>query len=395
VTDLVVLSLEAWDAVWRRNQYLISGLLEQDQHLRVLFVEPAADPIHALRSRRRARTGAGLRRDAHQERLWLYQPTKVLPRAVDPAGDRRRARAVVRAARRVGMGGGGSGSAGTGRPLLWINDPSGARVLEATGWPALYDITDDWLAAVRTSAETRRLRDDEALLLRDCQEVVVCSPHLARSKGANRPVTLVPNAVDLVPYGGPVARPADLPPAPVAVYVGTVHTDRIDVDLCVDVARTLGPGRLVLVGPAPLPRAEEERLVGSGVVLLGAKDRRDVPAYLRHADVLLVPHVVTPFTESLDPIKLYEYRAAGRPVISTPVAGFRETDDPLVTVVGRADYAAAVRAAVATAVTVPAADASHGSSARLGPGASVSEHVPTWTERVTEMRAVLDRMVAQ
>jgi teichuronic acid biosynthesis glycosyltransferase TuaH len=302
---------------------------------------------------------------------------------------------VVRAARRVGLGGGGPGRAVTGRPLLWVNDPSGARVLAATGWPALYDVTDDWLAAVRTPAETRRLRNDEALLLRDCHEVVVCSTYLARTKGANRPVTLVPNAVDLVPYQGPVARPADLPSSPVAVYVGTVHTDRIDVDLCVDVARALGPGRLVLVGPAPLPRAEVERLVGSGVVLLGAKDRHDVPAYLRHADVLLVPHVVTPFTESLDPIKLYEYRAAGRPVISTPVAGFRETDDPLVTVVGRADYAAAVRDAVATAVTVPTVDAAHGGpSAEPGSRAPASEPVPTWTERVTEMRAVLDRMVA-
>jgi hypothetical protein len=31
---------------------------------------------------------------------------------------------------------------------------------------------------------------------------------------------------------------------------------------------------------------------------------------------------VTAFTESLDPIKRYEYAAAGRPVVSTPVPGF-------------------------------------------------------------------------
>jgi hypothetical protein len=34
--------------------------------------------------------------------------------------------------------------------------------------------------------------------------------------------------------------------------------------------------------------------------------------------------VVSAFTDSLDPIKLYEYAAAGRPVVSTPVAGFRD-----------------------------------------------------------------------
>ena len=46
MTDLVVLSLEAWDEVWRRNQHLVAGLLRADPALRVLFVEPAVDPLH-------------------------------------------------------------------------------------------------------------------------------------------------------------------------------------------------------------------------------------------------------------------------------------------------------------------------------------------------------------
>ena len=40
MTDLVVVSLEAWDQVWRRNQHLVSRLLARDPSLRVLFVEP-------------------------------------------------------------------------------------------------------------------------------------------------------------------------------------------------------------------------------------------------------------------------------------------------------------------------------------------------------------------
>ena len=59
-------------------------------------------------------------------------------------------------------------------------------------------------------------------------------------------------------------------------------------------------------------------------MLLGPREHTAVPAYLTNADVLVVPHVVTPFTDSLDPIKVYEYLAAARPVVSTPVAGFRE-----------------------------------------------------------------------
>ena len=56
-------------------------------------------------------------------------------------------------------------------------------------------------------------------------------------------------------------------------------------------------------------------------MLLGPRPRDEVIGYLQHADVLVVPHVVTAFTDSLDPIKLYEYQAVGRPVVSTRSRG--------------------------------------------------------------------------
>ena len=99
--------------------------------------------------------------------------------------------------------------------------------------------------------------------------------------------------------------------------------------------------------------------------------------YLQHADVLVVPHVVTEFTDSLDPIKLYEYQAVGRPVVSTPVAGFRDADDPRITIASGDAFAAAVAAAV------PAAS-------RFPDGADAA--VADWSDRVSAMAAVLRRL---
>lgn len=372
--DLVLLSLESWDGVWRRNQYLIAGLLKQDTELRVLFVEPAADPLHALRTQRLPRQGRGLRAvdvdGVRPGQLWAYQPTKWLPRRLDRDHDRRNARRVQAVAARLGFT----------DPILWVNDPRGAAVLELTRWPALYDITDDWLEADRPAKEHERLVRGEDVLLRRCAEVVVCSPGLARTKASARSVTLVPNAVDVVAYRVPRPRPADLPAGPVALYLGTIHTDRIDLDLCVAAASALrGRGALVLVGPAPLRAEDAARLAEAGAVVLGAREREEVPAYLQHADVLVVPHVVTPFTESLDPIKLYEYRAVGRPVVSTPVAGFRESGDPRVTVAAVDAFVDAVVAALPAVHHFPdGADA----------------EVPTWADRVAAMRQVIDRVRA-
>ena len=371
MTDLVVVSLERWDEVWRRNQHLVAGLLRRDPRLRVLFAEPAADPLYEALHSRPARMGRGLEESPEPGfvgRLFTYQPTKALPRRLDPWSDRRLAGATRRTARRLGFR----------SPVLWVNDPAGAVLLGRTAWRALYDITDDWLEADRTPAEHARLVAHEATLMSRCAEVVVCSPTLRRVKGATRAVTLVPNAVDVAAYRKPRPRPADLPEGRTAVYLGTIHRDRIDVGLCVATASRLGAeGRLVLVGPAPLEPADRERLERAGVVLLGAKPAQEVPAYLQHADVLVVPHVVTPFTLSLDPIKRYEYAAVGRPVVSTPVTGFVDADDPRVSVAAGDTFAATVREAMLTASPFPA-------------GADLP--VDGWDVRVEQMAEVIERV---
>jgi teichuronic acid biosynthesis glycosyltransferase TuaH len=372
---LVVLSLEAWDDVWRRNQYLVAELCRADPDLRVLFVEPAADPLHRLSRRAAPRPGRGLRPapavpGVAPDRILVHQPTKWLPRRVDPRVDDRLARSVERAVARAGLR----------RPVLWVNDPSGAAAVVRTGWPSLYDVTDDWLAADRSPAEHDRLVADEGTLLARCAEVTVCSPDLVRRKGADRDVTLVTNGVDLDRYREAQARPADLPAGRVALYVGTVHPDRFDVPLLLATARALrGRARVVVVGPVlDVAREHREALAHEEVALLGPRPWTTVPAYLRHADVLLVPHLVNDFTESLDPLKLYEYRAVGRPVVATPVAGFR--DDADVRVAEAARFPDAVLSAVDTAPS-PEADALTGAP----------PDVPTWTAQAALMRAALDR----
>jgi teichuronic acid biosynthesis glycosyltransferase TuaH len=374
VTDLVVISLEQWDAVWRRNQHLVWRLLERDAELRVLFVEPPADPTHDLRSRRRPQLGHRPDDGVLPGRLWRMRPLKPLPRRIDPRADERLASQIERAARDVGMT----------SPVLWVNDPGGAVVARRTGWPTLYDMTDDWLAADRASGELVRVGEQERWLLAEAAQVVACSPELVRRKQSQRgpghdPVALVRNAVDTAAYREPQARPADLPPGPVALYVGTLHADRLDVDLTARLAEAnAGRATVVLVGPDVLTTGARERLRAAGVVLLGPKPSTAVVGYLQHADVLIVPHVVTAFTDSLDPIKLYEYQAADRPVVATPVAGFRDAGDPRIAVADASGFADAVRSAL---------DA----KAAVVTGAPPAD----WNDRALEMRGILDRLIGR
>ena len=93
---------------------------------------------------------------------------------VGPFADRSLERQVLDAVDELGLH----------RPLLWINDASYAALAVRTGWPSLYDITDDWLLAPLAPRQRDRLMADEGLLLEHSQEVVVCSPDAAPVPGA-------------------------------------------------------------------------------------------------------------------------------------------------------------------------------------------------------------------
>ncbi len=324
VPSLVVLSLEQWDDVWRRNQFLVRELTVRDPQLRVLFVEPAPDLLLETKRKRRIpiamlRGRGRLRAVPENPQVLRYQPLKTLPRVLGRWSDVLLRRQIERAVARAELH----------DPVLWINDVDLTEVaLRHTG-AVVYDVTDDWLLARVPERVRRRRAAKERRLLDGADAVVVCSETLARSKGARRRVELIPNAVDAAFFTEPRARPADLPAGPVAVYVGTVHTDRVDIDLLTKCAEQLPTVAFVLVGPDHLDDDAHARVDElANIHRLGARPYGDVPAYLQHADVVIVPHVVTPFTESLDPIKAYECLAVGRPTLATPVAGFRDLGPP-------------------------------------------------------------------
>lgn len=364
--DVICLSLEPWDEVWRRNQHMARELLILRPTLRLLFAEPPVDVAWSLRQGRWPERSL-LRPVGSSGRLWAMAPRKWLPRRIWPRGDRSLSDQVMEAGRRLRFD----------RPVLWINDSTYAPLIERTGWPSIYDVTDDWVLAKGTDRQMERQQRNDAAVLRGASEVVVCSPALAESRGRNRSVHLIANGVEVDHLRAPTERPGDLPDGPVVLYSGTLSAGRLDIGLCTRLGRALaGRATLVFVGPNSLTKEVELELLDAGAAILGSRPYRDVPAYLQHADVLIVPHQITPFTESLDPIKAREFMAVGRPVVTTPVAGFRGLGPPF-TEANADGFVDAVSAVLDRSALPP------------GPGPAVGEP-ETWAAQATRFLAVLD-----
>ena len=131
-------------------------------------------------------------------------------------------------------------------------------------------------------------------------------------------VHLVPNGVDFPHFSaGTSARPADLPAGqPVIGYSGAI-APWVDWDLLKVITKDNPHLMFVFIGT--IFQMNEFPLKGSNVLHLGLKPYGQLPAYVRNFRAGLIPFRLTEMTKGCNPIKLYEYYAAGVPVIATPL----------------------------------------------------------------------------
>jgi glycosyltransferase involved in cell wall biosynthesis len=218
---------------------------------------------------------------------------------------------------------------------LWINQHEAASLLEAgIAAEVVYDITDDWTMFSGNQTHLEVVKHQDNKLCVTATQVIVCSDQLFEDKRnlveLNR-LHLIPNGVHTDHYLSVTDDSKHLHPVtqtwqkPVFGYTGTIHGDRVDVELVTRIAKANPQATIAMVGPNLL---ETDDILAvskySNIVFTGAKPYSELPEIMRAFDVCMVPHLVTPFTESLNPIKLWEYLAAGKPIVSTNVAGFRD-----------------------------------------------------------------------
>ena len=248
--------------------------------------------------------------------------------------------------------------AGIRRPLVWMHCPAGASLIGKLGEAAIVLERTDRFEAY-PEGDPALIGGQIARLKAAADLVVYCNAELAAAERQEvRQSLVVDHGVDLARFAaagdGSVATPADLAKirGPRVGFIGGIDAHTFDPALFRAVAERLTNVQFVMIGACSLP---EGWCPLANVHLLGRKPYEEVAAYMAAMDCLIMPWNRSDWIQAANPIKLKEYLAVGRPVVTTEFPALGPWRD-LVSVATEADsFAAAIEQALATRFPVQAA----------------------------------------
>jgi glycosyltransferase involved in cell wall biosynthesis len=359
---------------WTNQHHLMARLATEN---RVLFVESLGlrRPQLAGRDVRRMlrRLRRGLRPPRPVDGLHVLSPL-VVPlhgrawiERLNAALLRRQVRAAARRLR-------------IERPVLWGYVPQAEALVDALAPErVVYHCVDD--IAAQKGVDAAAFRAAETRFASRADLVLASAPALAaRMRTLSEHVVDAPNVADTALFAtalepGPVDAALDELPRPRIVFCGAVVPTKVDLRLVRSLAEARPGWSVALVGGIGLgdPNTDVSLLRGvPNLQLLGRRPYERLPEILRGADVAIIPYVINELTRSVFPMKVYEYLAAGVPVISTPLPALAGVED----IAFAADADEMVHA-------IEAALAADDPARRRARSARASEH--SWERRLAEI----------
>ena len=336
-----------WFADNRTSSHQIARLLSQ--HNRMLYVEAAGQRAPTASKRDLAKIVAKLKRAwagpaRVDENVHVYSPL-ILPFHGSALARRVNRLALGASLRRACK------KVGFEKPILWIILPHYSSIVDTVPHQGIvYYVVDEYASMPGVDADRIRAMEGEVLAKADV--VFAISEQLAATKGKANPHTYFsPHGVETAHF----ARAYHEALAPTARIGGDCEPHRrlLRPDRGLARLRSLGvPGRterpqysFVMVGRVARDISRFARL--KNVVFLGKKSYEDIPSFLRAFDVCHIPFQLNDVILHSSPLKLKEYLAGGKPVVSVAIDEVTKLGDLVYVASDHAGYLAAIDRALA------------------------------------------------
>ena len=352
--DIIVFSYSDWRASWSTPQQLMSRIAGDH---RVLFIDQPRSFLYGLKPRdpQGAGTWEGPRLQEVQRNLWVYHPPAIflptggLPFPIARFNLKINGRILARQIRAA------AATLGFRDAVLWDFSPLHAgAVAHVPHGLHLYDIADDWINYVKNMDGRALITWAEIYLCQHADLVLPSTENIQKKWLAfNKNSHVVPHAADFAHFSTAADENTVVPddivalPRPIIGSVGVIDPDRFDVELIEHLSAARPGWSIVLVGP---PRADMD--LGRiqklpNVYLTGNRSIADLPKYLKGMDVTLVPYRLNEATKNIYPLKLQEYLATGKPVVSSAMPSIVPFEGPVKIARTHGEFVEKIEAALA------------------------------------------------
>jgi len=217
-------------------------------------------------------------------------------------------------------------SVGFGRVISWFVVPHPGFLATRLGEEfVVYYCIDDY--AAHPGVDAVAIGAADAQLTRTADVVFVAPPSLVDTKQQlNSATVFSPHGVDFDLFSNASRPDTAIPdraaalPHPVVGYFGSI-ADWIDTDLLLFLGRERPDWTFLMVGHASTDVSELKRL--PNFVFVGAQLYESLPGWAAAFDVAIMPYRNNRQVANANPLKLREYLATGKPVVSTPTLEVR------------------------------------------------------------------------
>lgn len=328
--SIICLAAAAWQGMWARAQQFMTIFARSGN--RILYVDPPLTLLSPLKNPALRDVPKNIRQ-CGGENIDLYSPPVILPfgnmyRPVNRVNQRIIAGGLKKLCRELAF-----------KPTIcWTYLPNTVDLCLPAGVTLVYDCADEHTAFPGLINKATVLKMEKELFA--CADVSLASARelCERKKEFAPAIGLTPNGADVGHFSKAMQPGLPAPPEfqnlprPVVGYVGAISA-WFDQEMLAAAARVHPEWSFVLIGPVDT----DVSLLNSlpNVRLTGRKDYAVLPAYLKCFDIAVIPFKINELTTGVNPVKLYEYLAAGRPVVSSDLPEVR-TFRPHVAIAGNA-----------------------------------------------------------
>lgn len=327
--NIICFGLMPWNKMWKRNQSMMAELSKCDFVHRVLYVNPTVSLRSHFR-RRREKFSVSIEADSYvfpwqvSPNITVYQPVTFLPfKAKFQTFLKIEELITYNVIHYLN---------GEMPFILFMNCPNVEShylldKLLAKSKFSIFDFSDDF-AALGNDCRTKATFHRNSLKYASAATMVLAVNEHVKNKYSkiNPNIHVIRNATNYENFNRgsypPIEQLEKIKQKgwPIIGYSGISNMGRIDGAILDFLLKQRPNWQFVFVGPSH-PNFVDRYSTYRNIHILAPVVYKDLPHYLRYFDVAIVPFQRNENTEGNDLLKLHDYLAMGKPVVSTNIGG--------------------------------------------------------------------------